>query len=87
MPVSDELTEIKWAEYPQRSCRQVQQSGDGFTDHSCSLPELHPGPCCPKTLPAAILRRQTWEAANPGWDKISRDPDPFADFTKIPGVV
>lgn len=85
--MSDELPEVKWAEYPQRTCRQPSQSSDGLIDHTCSLPDAHPGPCCPRTDPEKIRRRQAWEAASPGWEKMGRDDDPFADFTKIPGVV
>jgi hypothetical protein len=85
--VADEdLPEVKFAEHPQRSCR-AHQTPDGLIDHFCSLPELHPGPHCPRTLPDAISRRQEWERGNPGWEQMHRDADPFADFTKIPGVV
>lgn len=80
-----ELPQPKWAEYPQRSCR-LMQTPDGFTDHACSLPGLHPGPCCPRTLPEAIRRRQQWEKDHPGWQQMHRDADPFADFTKLPGA-
>jgi hypothetical protein len=84
--MSDEnLPEVKFAEHPQRSCRR-HQTPDGLIDHFCGLPELHPGPCCPRTLPGAIRRRAQWEKDNPGWEKMSRDADPFADFTKIEGT-
>jgi NUMOD4 motif len=82
----EDLPEIKFAEFPQRQCREPQ-SPDGLVDHWCSLAELHPGPCCPRTLPAAIVRRAQWEAANPGWEQMARDSDPFAPFNQIPGVV
>jgi hypothetical protein len=81
----DDLPEVKFAEHPQRSCRQPV-TADGLVDHWCGLPELHPGPCCPRTLKPAILKRQLWEQAHPGWEQMARDPDPFKDFTKIPGV-
>ena len=84
--MAEELPEVRFAEHPQRSCRR-HQTPDGLIDHFCALPELHPGPCCAKTLAEAIRRRQVWEQANPGWDRMRRDADPFADFTKIPGVV
>lgn len=71
-------TTVTFAEYPQRTCRQVS-SEDGLTDHACALPELHPGPCCPKTR-AAIRRREAWEAANPGWEKLAPHDDPFAEI-------
>lgn len=74
-----DLPEVKFAEHPQRSCR-LHQTPDGLIDHFCSLPELHPGPCCPRTLKAAIERRQQWEADNPGWAKLASHDDPFADF-------
>lgn len=80
-----ELPEVKFAEHPQRSCREPQ-SPDGLIDHFCSLAELHPGPHCPKTLPAAIRRRREWERDHPGWEKMAREADPFADFTKTEGA-
>ena len=72
---------MKKAEFPQRQCRQPVQSADGLIDHCCDLPELHPGPCAPSTLPAALERRAEWEAAHPGWERMISDPDPFADFS------
>jgi hypothetical protein len=77
----DDLPEVKFAEHPQRSCREPQ-TPDGLIDHWCSLPELHPGPHCPKTLSDAIRRRRQWEAANPGWQSLQVHDDPFADITK-----
>lgn len=76
-----ELPEVRFAEWPQRKCRQPQ-SEDGLIDHWCDLPELHPGPCCPSTLKAAIARRRQWEAANPGWEKLRSHDDPFRDLAK-----
>lgn len=83
MPVADEkdLPEVVFAEYPQRICRR-HQTPDGMIDHFCALPDLHPGPCCPRTLRAAIERRQAWEKANPGWATTARQDDPFEDITK-----
>jgi hypothetical protein len=83
MPVADEedLPEVKFAEHPQRSCRR-HQTPDGLIDHWCSLPDLHPGPCCPRTLREAIKRRQAWEKANPGWRELMKPEDPFADITR-----
>lgn len=69
--------EVRYAEYPERKCRRAQ-APDGFNDHFCDLKELHPGPCCPKTLRGAEGRRLAWEAANPGWEKLAKDDDPFA---------
>jgi hypothetical protein len=88
MPVADEedLPEVRFAEHPQRTCRQ-HQTPDGLIDHWCSLPDLHPGPHAPRTLPEAIRRRQLWEKANPGWDKVARQDDPFADITEKKGAV
>lgn len=85
MPDQENLPEVKFAEHPQRSCRR-HQTPDGLIDHFCALPELHPGPCCPRTLRDAIKRRQAWEKANPGWEKTARQDDPFADITRK-GVV
>jgi hypothetical protein len=81
----EELPEVKFAEHPQRTCREPQ-APDGLIYHWCSLAELHPGPHCPKTLPEAIRRRAQWESDHAGWERMQRDSDPFADFTKIPGV-
>jgi len=69
---------ITYAEFPKRKCRQPVQSQDGLIDHFCDLPEMHPGPDCPSTLPWAIARREAWEKANPGWEKMAADDDPFA---------
>ena len=69
---------IKFAKFPKRTCRQPV-SDDGLIDHFCALADLHPGPCCPKTLKAAIARREAWEAAHPGWEKLIRHDDPFVD--------
>lgn len=87
IPVTDEedLPEVVFAEHPQRSCRR-HQTPDGLIDHFCALPDLHPGPCCPKTLRSAIKRRQAWEKANPGWAKTARQDDPFEDITRKGGV-
>lgn len=85
MAEEEPLPEVRFAEYPQRSCR-IMETQDGLIDQACALAEHHPGPCCPNNRPA-IRRRAAWEAAHPGWEKMARDPDPFADFTKIPGVV
>jgi len=71
---------VKPAEFPQRRCRQPVTE-DGLIDHWCDLPELHPGPCAPSTLPAAVARRAAWEAANPGWEHMPPSGDPFAGIT------
>lgn len=85
MPDEEPLPEVKFAEHPQRSCRE-SQTPDGLIDHFCALAELHPGPHCPRSLPEAIRRRAQWEKDHPGWQKMHRDADPFADFTKIEGT-
>lgn len=74
---------MKPAEFPQRQCRQPV-TDDGFTDHSCNLPEFHPGPCAPSALPAALERRALWEAAHPGWEAMTGSYDPFADYPLPP---
>lgn len=73
-----DLPDVKFAEYPQRKCRQ-SSTPDGLIDHWCDLAELHPGPCCPSTDQAAILRRQAWEASHQGWEKLQAHDDPFAE--------
>lgn len=82
---SGDLPEVKYADWPQRRCREPQ-TPDGLVDHWCGLPELHPGPHCPPTLPSAIKRRREWQRDHPGWEKTARDPDPYADVTKTPGA-
>lgn len=74
----DDGPEIVFAEFPQRSCREPVTE-DGLIDHWCDLAELHPGPHCPKTLAAAIQRRQAWEKANPGWRSLISHDDPFRE--------
>jgi hypothetical protein len=70
---------VKFAEWPERTCREPV-SDDGLIDHHCSLADLHPGPHCPKTLKAAIERRERWEAEHPGWQSMIKPDDPFVDF-------
>lgn len=77
MPDPEQPPEIKWAEFPQRSCR-VAFSMDGLIDHTCDLPEFHPGPDAAKSSRPSIERREGWEAANPGWEKTVSVDDPFA---------
>jgi hypothetical protein len=75
------LPEIRFAEWPQRRCRQPM-TADGLIDHWCDLAELHPGPCCPRTHAPSIRQRHQWEQANPGWEKLRSHDDPFADLTQ-----
>jgi hypothetical protein len=82
----EDLPEVVFAEHPQRTCREPVTE-DGLIDHWCSLAEFHPGPHCPRTLRPAILRRQRWEKANPGWEKLVPQNDPFKDITKAEGGV
>lgn len=81
MAEEDPLPEVKFAEYPQRSCR-IMETHDGLIDHPCLLPEHHPGPCTPNTQ-EGIRRRQLWEKSHPNWQAMACDPDPFADFTGL----
>ena len=80
--MADNLPEVKFAEHPERSCREPVTE-DGLIDHWCALPEFHPGPHCPRTLQAAIDRRQQWEKDHPGWGQMNREADPFATFEQI----
>jgi hypothetical protein len=75
---AEELPEVVFAEHPQRSCRR-HQTPDGLIDHFCSLSDLHPGPCCPRTLRSAIRRRQEWERDNPNWRDLVKFDDPFQE--------
>jgi hypothetical protein len=77
MTAPSDLPEVRYAEYPERKCR-LSVTEDGLIDHWCDLAELHPGPCCPKASHAAIARRQQWEAAHQGWEKLRVHDDPFA---------
>lgn len=70
------------AEYPQRECRQPVHVNEHIT-HFCDGPELHPGPCAPSTHRESLERRAAWEAANPGWEKLAADPDPFREAGTI----
>jgi hypothetical protein len=79
--MDEELPGVRFAEFPQRSCREPV-TDDGLIDHWCDLANLHPGPCCPKTLASAIRRRQEWERDNPGWETLAAQDDPFADVTE-----
>lgn len=81
MPEPPEPPEVAYAEYPVRRCRQPVTE-DGLIDHFCELPDMHPGPCCPRNLPSAVRRRQEWEAANPGWQAMAGPEDPFEDITQ-----
>jgi hypothetical protein len=75
------LPGVKFAEWPQRKCRQPVTE-DGLIDHWCDLADLHPGPHCPSTHRASIERRARWEADHPGWEKLRSGDDPFADLAK-----
>jgi hypothetical protein len=70
---------VEKAEYPQRQCREPVTE-DGLIDHFCDGPELHPGPHAPSTSKAALERREAWEDANPGWEKLMAPSDPFAEI-------
>ena len=70
---------IKWAEHPQRKCRQPFMVTE-HVDLNCDLPELHPGPDASKSSKLSIERREAWEAANPGWEQMARDDDPFKEI-------
>jgi hypothetical protein len=69
---------VRKAEYPQRSCRQPVAGS--HQDYSCELPELHPGPDASLSVPDSVTARDAWEAANPGWEKLSGFDDPFKDI-------
>jgi len=70
---------VKKAEYPQRMCREPVQGG--AQDYWCELPEGHAGPPASFSVQASVARRDAWEAANPGWEKMSAFDDPFKDVT------
>lgn len=66
------------AEYPQRSCR-MPVAGE-FQDYPCELPELHPGPDASFSVRDSVIRRDAWEAGNPGWEKLTGMDDPFKEI-------
>ena len=66
---------MKKAEYPQRSCR-LHVPG-ALQDYLCEVTDLHPGPCASLSVPESVRRRDEWEAAHPGWEKMSDFADPF----------
>jgi hypothetical protein len=51
-------------------------AGD-FQDHPCELPEHHAGPDATYSVPRSVKARVSWEAANPGWEKMATFADPF----------
>lgn len=68
---------IHWAQYPERTCRTAF-SLDGLIDHTCDLPDMHPGPDAAKSSWESITRRVKWQDENPGWAKLIPSDDPFA---------
>lgn len=80
-PEQEAPEEIRWAEFPQRKCRQPFTL-DGLLDKTCDLPELHPGPDASKASQASIGRRLEWERANPGWQSLAGHDDPFEDVAR-----
>lgn len=68
---------MKRAEYPQRSCRQPVQGL--HQDYSCELPEHHPGPDASFSVKPSVEKRDAWEEANPGWEKLTVFDDPFGE--------
>jgi hypothetical protein len=67
-----------WAEYPKRKCRipvQVEPVA-----HLCEIQEHHPGPCASPSVAETVRIREAWEAAHPGWEKLSTFDDPFAEI-------
>lgn len=63
------------AQYPDRKCRQPVAAE--FQDHPCELIEHHAGPDASLSVATSVKRRDEWEAANPGWEKLSSFADPF----------
>jgi hypothetical protein len=79
-PGQEAADEVRWAEFPQRSCRQPFTE-DGLIDKTCDLPELHPGPDASKASQSSADRRLAWQRDNPGWEKLAVHDDPFEDIT------
>jgi hypothetical protein len=70
---------VKKAEYPQRSCRWPVQ-GD-HQDYNCEIFEHHTGPHASFSVPRSVTVRDAWEAANPGWERLSVMDDPFRELS------
>jgi hypothetical protein len=70
---------VKFAEYPQRKCRE-QFIMTLHVDLTCDLPELHPGPPASMGSKLSIERREQWEADHPGWEQMIRNDDPFKEI-------
>jgi hypothetical protein len=69
---------VKKAQYPQRSCRLAVQGR--HHDHPCEIAGAegaHPGPCASFSVKASVEKRDAWEEANPGWEKLGTFDDPF----------
>jgi hypothetical protein len=71
---------VKKAQYPQRSCR-IPVPGDAL-DYPCEIVEHHPGPHASFSVRRSVQARDAWEAANPGWEKVSAFSDPFKDIAQ-----
>jgi hypothetical protein len=52
------------SEYPARKCREAVFNEHGMA-YICELADLHRGPCASLSVKASMLRRDTWEDANP----------------------
>jgi hypothetical protein len=70
---------MKIAEYPERKCR-LPVAGP-VQDYPCEVREYHAGPCATLSVRTSTERRDTWEAANPGWERLSSFDDPFRTIT------
>ncbi len=66
---------MKVAEHPERKCREPIQNG--FATYWCEVKEWHAGPHATLSDPESVRRRDEWEAAQPGWEKLSEFDDPF----------
>jgi hypothetical protein len=66
---------VKKSEYPQRMCREPVHGE--HQDYPCELPQGHPGPPASFSVLVSVQRRDAWEEANPGWEKMMDNDDPF----------
>lgn len=69
------------AEYPRRQCREHVPGQ--WSDYLCPIQEHHAGPHAAFEVPESVTRRDEWEAANPGWEKLSVFDDPFAKAEEL----
>jgi predicted cobalt transporter CbtA len=54
--------------------------GNVGQSYPCELSEHHAGPDASASVPASVKRRDAWEEANQGWEKLAVFADPFEEI-------